>query len=193
MIVVFGGSFNPITQAHLMVAQSIINNVENVNKVIFVPVGDKYPKKGLISSKHRLNMINMAIEDNKMFSVDTCEIDAEKRMYTIETLDFIKTKYPDEEIALLVGADKINEIGRWRQGKRLMSEYKILSIGRNNIDINKIIVENNYNPNNFIVFDAVDCNISSTLIRNNVKNKKSINYLTDKNVIKYIQKNNLYL
>lgn len=193
MKVVFGGSFNPITQAHLMVAQSIVNNVENVSKVIFVPVGDKYPKKGLISSEHRLNMLKLAIEDNSDFEINTYEVDADKRLYTIETLDYIKSLYPNEEIALLVGADKIHEIGRWKQSKRLMGEYKILSIGRDSIDINKLIKDLNYNKDTFITFDAVDCNISSTFIRNNIKNNKSINYLTDKKVVEYIKSNKLYI
>lgn len=192
MIVVFGGSFNPITNAHLAIAQEVINNIDNVSKIIFVPVGDKYPKKTLISANHRLNMLYLAVVKNNLFEISENEVKASRRLYTIETLDYIKGLYPNEEIALLIGADKIHEIPRWKEAHRLMDDYKIILMNRNGIDLNHFLDKPEYNKENFIVFNTINIDISSTIIRDYVKQGKNIQYLTDGDVISYIKKNNLY-
>lgn len=192
MIVVFGGAFNPVTNAHLAIAQEVINNIDKVTKVIFVPVGDKYPKRTLIPAKHRLNMLRKAIEKNDKFELSEIETSADKRLYTIETLDMVREQYPDEDIALLIGADKIHEIPRWREHDRLMGEYRIILMNRNGIDLMKYLNRPEYNKENFIVFNTINIDISSTIIRDYVEDGKNIQYLTDTDVIKYIEKNNLY-
>ena len=74
-IVIFGGCFNPPLNSHFSLAQQIINEYENIEQIIFVPVNSKYQKADLISNEHRYKMLKLACDKNEKFDVSRIELD----------------------------------------------------------------------------------------------------------------------
>ena len=79
-IVIFGGSFNPPLNSHFSIAQDLLNEYKEINKVIFVPVNSKYEKPGLINNEDRYNMLKLVCDKNKKFDVSRVEIDSERQI-----------------------------------------------------------------------------------------------------------------
>ncbi len=102
VIAVFGGSFNPPTIAHIDLAKQVLNNIENVEKIIFVPVSTKYNKIGLAPDKDRLNLLQKICNEEKNIEVSSIELDSNRQLYTIETLTEIKNQNPDYDIYFIL-------------------------------------------------------------------------------------------
>ena len=85
IIVVFGGSFNPPLNSHFSLAEQIVSEYENVEKIIFVPVNQKYQKKGLLENKYRYEMLKCVCDKNDKFEVSDIELRNKRQLYTIET------------------------------------------------------------------------------------------------------------
>ena len=101
-IVMFGGAFNPPLNSHFSLAEQIVNENKQVEKVIFVPVNSLYEKVELISNKHRYQMLKMVCDKNEKFEVSTIEMDSPRPLYTIETLQELQKQYPEYEIAFMI-------------------------------------------------------------------------------------------
>ena len=91
ILAIFGGSFNPPLNSHFSLAQQIVNEYENIEKVIFVPVNSKYEKIGLISNEHRYNMLKLVCDKNENFLVSDIEIKQDRQLYTLETLEILQS------------------------------------------------------------------------------------------------------
>lgn len=121
-IVIFGGSFNPPLNSHFSIAQEVLNQYEQVEKVVFVPVNDKYPKKELIENRHRYNMLKLVTEKNINFTISDIEISKEKSIPTIDTLEEIQKQYPNKEIWFLMGSDNLETLHTW--DSKIKSKHK---------------------------------------------------------------------
>jgi len=141
VIAVFGGAFNPPLNSHFEFAKEIADKYENIEKIIFVPVSSRYNKEGLISDEHRYNMLKLVCDKNPKLLVSRIEIDSESQPYTVETLEQIKLKYPKHEIWFIIGSDNLKLLPKWRQAERLISEFKIIVIERDNDKIDEIIMQ----------------------------------------------------
>ena len=98
IVAVFGGSFNPPAISHINLAKQILSNIDNVQKVIFVPVSTKYNKEGLASDRDRLDMLKEVCREEKRFEVSSVELDSSRQLYTIETLQMLERHNPDSKI-----------------------------------------------------------------------------------------------
>lgn len=101
-IVMFGGAFNPPLNSHFLLAQQIVNENEQIEKIVFVPVNSLYGKVGLIDNKHRYHMLKAVCDKNKKFEVSTIELESNRPLYTIETLQRLQEQYPQYEIAFMI-------------------------------------------------------------------------------------------
>ena len=195
-IVIFGGCFNPPTNSHFLLAQQLINEYNQIEKIVFVPVNSKYQKAELIGNEDRYNMLKLVCDKNKNFEVSRIEIDSQRPLFTIETLEKFKRKYLDYEIALTLGSDNLRELSTWNRVEDLVKHFKIYVIKRDKDNVEEIISKNELlsnNKNSFIIVQNYITNsLSSTFVRNNLKSGKSINYLVPEEVIKYIEKHKLY-
>lgn len=197
MIVVYGGCFNPITIAHEKIIKHI-SALKEVSKLLIVPVGDNYNKKGLIKSSNRVKMIDLVISNLDNVELDLIEVESHKVLTTYETLIQIQKKYPNEKIYFTLGADNLLDFTTWNNSKEILEEFGVLVINRDNISIKTIIVNDNLllnNKDNIIVENIeMPTNISSTLVRQYYSNISKINiknYINDK-VHLYIKSKGLY-
>ena len=197
IIAVFGGSFNPPLNSHFSLAEQMIAEYENIEKVIFVPVSLKYEKKGLIEDIHRYNMLKLVCDKNDKFEVSNIELNKDRQLFTIETLELLQKEYPENKICFVIGTDNLKDLPKWMMADKLVSKFNILVIERDR-DIMEDIINGNLflaeNRSSFIKLkDNIRSNISSTFVREKLRRNKSIRYFTPDEVYYYIKENNLYL
>ena len=197
VIAVFGGSFNPPINSHLKLAKQIIEQYKGIEKLVFVPVSTKYRKANLVEDIHRYNMLKLMCEDEEKLEVSDIEISQNKQLYTIETLDLLKKQYGKEyDVYFVMGTDNLKQIDTWREPERLLNEYKIIVLEREDDKFEEIISCITFLKNNkksLIKIQGINrINISSTIIRNKIKNNENVEEFVPKKVLEYIKKNKLY-
>lgn len=177
-IAVFGGSFNPPTNAHVELAKQILQGKENIEKVVFVPVSTKYNKSGLAPDIERFNMLKTICENEKGLGVSSIELDSDRQLYTIETLEKLQEQNPDYDIYFVLGTDNLKEIETWHTSGRLLQNFKIIVLERDNDVMEEIIESNNFlkqYKNSFIKLENIQkIDLSASYIRELIDNKKSI-------------------
>jgi len=186
---IFGGCFNPPHKMHKNIAIELINN-NYLDKVIYVPTGNKYNKTDLISDVDRFNMLKIMCQNNINLNVSDYEFKT-TLTYTYQTLDYFKSINSNDDIYFICGADNILEIENWKNSNYLLETYKFIVINRDDKDISK--VANKY-KNKIIVANIKELDVCSTEIRNNIK-KNNLIYLKkvlDIDILNYIILNNLY-
>ena len=197
ILAIFGGSFNPPLNSHFLLAEQIFNELENIEKVIFLPVSSNYAKSGLLSNEHRFNMLKLITDKNDHFELSSIEIDQNEQLNTIETLELLQKQYPNKVLYFVIGTDNLKEISIWNKADELVSRFKILVLERGNDDFNKIINNDEFlikHKDSFILLkDTIKTDLSSTYARKNLKEGKSIRYLIPDEILKYIRDNNLYI
>ena len=115
-IVVYGGCFNPPLNSHFGLAEQLLNEYENIEKVVFVPVNDDYrnssfyDKELIISAEDRYNMLKLVCDKNDRLDVSRIEIDEGRQLNTYETLERIQVIYPENKISFLMGSDNLKSL-----------------------------------------------------------------------------------
>lgn len=138
-LILFGGSFDPIHNAHIRIAKAALNEVGG--KVIFIPA--KNPRWKITEEKEidRLNMLFGALKeiDEKNFQIDTLELKrSEKEIsYSIDTVRHYKNLYPNEELYFLMGGDEVNRFRNWKNAEEIASLANIIFVSRPGITLNK--------------------------------------------------------
>ena len=181
------GSFNPIHTGHLIIANHIITHSE-IDKVWFV-VSPHNPLKeahSLLNEHHRMHLVNLAIEDNPKFRASNVEFHLPKPSYTIDTLTYLTEKFPLERFSIIMGSDSFQNIHRWKNFEQLVSRYSFIVYKRPGFDIKDT------HGANISILEAPLLEISSTYIRNLVKEKKSIRYIVPDAVREHIEANRYY-
>ena len=175
-IAIYGGSFNPMHIGHEKIVDYVLKNLD-MDKIIIIPVGiPSHRENNLEQSDTRLKICKEIFKNNKKVEVSDIEIKSEGKSYTYDTLlKLIKIYGKDNEFFEIIGEDSLKNLKTWRNYKELLNLCKFIVFRRKD-DKNIIILENEY-------YD-----ISSTEIRNKVKNKEDISGLVNKKVKKLIEK-----
>ena len=190
---IFGGSFNPPHKMHKRIAKELIRQ-GYVNKIIFVPTGTKYEyKNNLESNNTRYTMLSLMIENEKGLALSKYELQ-EKPVYTYETLDHFKRRYPEDDIYFICGTDNLSYMDQWKRGDYILKNYKILVIKRATDETEPLLEKYKKYENNIIVTSIKEETLSSTYIREEIKkkNRGNIKKYIDKKVYQYIRDNHLY-
>ncbi|MGB9877602.1 MAG: nicotinate-nucleotide adenylyltransferase [bacterium] len=191
---IMGGTFDPIHIGHLVAAEEA-RAVFRLDKVIFVPNYQPPHKPGVpvTNPEHRYAMVLLSIYTNPYFEVSRIEIERGGPSYAIDTVKEFRKLYPEAEIYFITGADAIAEILSWKQGKEILKLCKFIAVTRPGYDIEKVKEKLRGVDNNNVEFLKItEINISSTEIRQRVKEGKPIKYLVLDTVENYIYKHNLY-
>lgn len=189
----FGGSFNPPTMAHEKLAVEIAKEFE-LDKVVFVPMGDSYEKPNLAREEERYEMLKRVCNNHPMLEVSDMEFG--KKLTAIEAFELIKTTYPEVEPYFIMGADNFEKIVTWNEAEKLVKEYRYIILKRNDIDISKIIEEQELLKSNQSHFQysmkQKEREDSSSQIREGLRKGKDIKKKIRKSVMEYILQNHLY-
>lgn len=196
-IAIFGGSFNPPLNSHLELAKQILENLNYIEKIIYVPVSTKYNRKSnLIEDAHRYNMLKIMCEDEKNLEVSDIELTYKRQLYTIETLDIFKSKYQKYDIYFIMGTDNLKDLHTWKEPERILRDYKIIALKREEDKLEEIIENDELlkkNKSSIIEVKKIKpIKISSTIIRQKIKNGENIEEFLKNGVLGYIFQNELY-
>ena len=182
---IYVGSFNPPHKGHIKIANHLINNY--LDKIIIIPTCNYWNKNDLIDTKDRINML-------KYYEKESIIIDDENNNieYTYQILNILSKKYNQDELYLVIGADNIISFDKWKNYEEIL-KYNLIILNRSNIDIIKYLNNLNKKDKYIIVNDLPNIDISSTMIRNKIKNKEDdlIKYI-DTDVYEYIKSKGLY-
>ncbi len=200
---IIGGTFDPIHNGHLMIAQAAYNEYQ-LSKVIFIPTGISYMKTGVTDSYFRYNMTKLAIKKYPFFKISDIEITREGNTYTCDTIAYFKNKYPTDVLYFIIGTDSLFSIEKWKNVSYIFENCVILCATRevDKSDDNQIQMQQDkakelsqkYNAKiSFIHCPTLD--ISSTEIRTFRKENPNENLSTlelPSSVAKYIIRHDLY-
>lgn len=184
----FFGSFNPIHVGHLIIANFMATQTDLQQVWLVVsPQNPLKPKNTLARDRDRLNMVQVAIDDNPKLRASNIEFDMPKPSYTIDTLTYLSEKYPQHEFALIMGGDNIATLHKWKNYELILRGYDIYVYRRPNYDLGDLATHERVKA-----FDAPLMDISATYIRNCLTSGKSIQYLVPDAVLKYIEEAKIY-
>lgn len=191
---IFGGTFDPVHTAHLIMAESVKEQMK-LDKVLFVPsaVPPHKDTDKLTEPSRRLEMVRLAVTGNDSFEASSVEIELSKgsNSYTVETLLALRDRYSAEQVKfyLIIGLDQLIELHTWKDPGKLFMLSEVVVINRPGYTVAQI--QNDYSGQ-VIYVPVPSIDISSTEIRHMVREGKSIRYMVPSNVEKYIKENNLY-
>lgn len=192
----FGGTFDPIHIGHMILMENVINNLD-LDKIYVLP--NSNPPHKLENKKTALNlrlkMVNEAIKDNPKLEINDYDYRDNEIHYTFNTINYFKKSYPNDEFFFIMGEDSFLDIEKWKNYKEILKENLIIFKRYSNKNfslISKINQVRKYNKNIYLI-DNMALDISSTLIRNLVKENKSIRYLVNDEVINIIKEEKLYV
>lgn len=193
---ILGGTLDPIHLGHLMIAQTALEQLF-LEKVIFMPSGNPPHKdyQNITEAYKRLAMVKLAIDGNNSFVCSDFELKRDGIIYTSDTLALLKDMYKEAEFYFIMGADSLFAIETWHKPEKIFKLCNIVVADRDllNTDLIKKIDELKvrYNASIFYIKSPM-IHISSSYIRDCVKNGMSIRYLVGNNVADYIDKHNIY-
>ncbi len=194
---IIGGTFNPIHMGHLIMAEQALHEF-GLDKILFIPTGISHFKDQnvVLDKEIRVRMTAGAIKENPNFELSTIEADRPGNSYTYETLNELKTANPETELYLIIGADNLFQIEYWKEPAKIMADAVIIVAVRSGQNVGDLEdkadrLKEMYKADvRLLKMPYID--ISSTDIRQRIKEGKSIRYFVADDTRKYIEDNNLY-
>jgi len=181
------GSFNPIHIGHLIIANHVAYHTD-LDKVWLVvsPQNPLKPSSTLLNEHHRFHLVELAVKDEPRLRASNIEFSLPRPSFTVDTLAYLSEKFPTQQFTIIMGSDSFQNISRWKNYQHLVKHYPFYVYRRPGHEIKETYgarVE---------VLDAPLLDISSTNIRQWIKEDKSIRFLVPDDVVAYIAANNYY-
>ena len=190
---IMGGTFNPIHNAHLLIAETAREEY-GLDRVIFITDGNPPHKPAFTPCAARFEMTRKAIADNAYFCDDDYEIKKSEKSYTVNTLKYLKEKYPSDEMFFIIGEDSLEDFPKWYKPEEILKLCTLLVYARfshESLALRIDEVRGRYGGQ-ILPINAPIVEISSTRIRERIAQGKSVRYMLPDSVIKYIKENDLY-
>ncbi len=172
MVGLYFGSFNPVHNGHLIIAQHLLNT-NQVDEIWFVlSPQNPFKKSGsLLNEHHRYFLLQEAIEGVRNMKVSNVEFKLPRPSYTVNTLAYLQEKYPTTKFSIIMGSDSFQNLDKWKNVEVIIERYPIIIYKRPGFEIQNTIQAN------IAVAEAPLLQISSTQIRQMIKNGQSIRYM----------------
>lgn len=187
----FFGSFNPIHIGHLILANYILEN-SDMDELWFVvsPQNPFKDKKSLLTDHNRLDMVQLAVKNYPKMRASNVEFSLPKPSYTIDTLTYLKEKYPNYSFALIMGEDNLDSLPKWKNAEKLISDYQIIVYPRTFEGEKK---DSEYlQHENISMVNAPIIELSATEIRNMIKEGKNVRPMLPPEVFEYLDGSSFY-
>ena len=189
---IFGGSFNPIHNGHIYVAEKV-KEMLKLDKIIFIPTGIAPHKDNsdFASKEHRYNMVKLAVEGE--FEVSDIEIKTDKVCYAVDTMAEIRKIYANDDLYYIIGADSLDTFMQWREPLKLFGMLHLVVVDREGTNIDSIAEKYRLKYDAHItICHIVEYDISSTEVRERIKKNSGFKDMVPEKVEEYILKNKLY-
>lgn len=194
---IFGGTFDPIHNGHLHIAYEALYKL-NLDKVIFIPSGNPPHKtdKVITDATIRYKLVRDVIQNEKKFEVSDYELKNESLSYTYKTLKHFNEKHEDTEWYFITGADCLMQLDSWKNINEVLSLCNFVVFRRSGYSMEDMLkqkerIEKKFNKK-IIFLDIPVIDISSTTIRNKIRNGENISYLVPEKARCMVNKMNLY-
>jgi nicotinate-nucleotide adenylyltransferase len=183
----FFGSFNPIHVGHMVLA-NFMASFTDLEQVWFVvsPHNPLKEKASLLNQNQRLHMVNLAIGDNDNLKSSNIEFELSQPSYTINTLAHLKEKFPKHQFSLIMGEDNLESFTKWKNYEEILKNHQLYVYPRPNCN-SKL-----KNHPSVIMTDAPLMEISSTMIRTAIKDKKDVSFFVPQAVWQYLNEMHFY-
>lgn len=193
---IFGGSFNPIHYGHLMICEYIKEEM-GLDKVIFIPTGNPPHKELELSAEDRYEMVRLAISPNPDFEISDIETTRVKKSYTVDTIRELKKIYKEEKLYFLIGLDSLFQLKTWMKIGDLSQEIEfVVALRPGYLDKEEVNKEIDFLRENFgtkiNLIKTPLYEISSTDLRDRIREGKYLRYLIPKKVLDYIEESGFY-
>lgn len=195
---ILGGTFNPIHWGHLLLAEWARDTFE-LEEVWFIPTGHSYMKTDddVLSGEERFHMVKLALEDNLSFRCLDTEVRRQGCSYSYETLEQLKRECPDCDFYFIVGADCLFSIENWKCTERIFQNCTLTAAVRdrtswNEMEDQRANLERKFGCKIFLM-PFIGLSVSSTEIRQRIREGKSVRYLVPDRVLKYIEEKGFYI
>lgn len=184
----FFGSFNPVHVGHLIIANFMATQTD-LDQVWLVvsPHNPLKSKQSLARDYDRLHLVHLAIGDNPLLRASDIEFSLPKPSYTIDTLTYLKEKYPEREFVLVMGGDNLATLHKWKNFELLLRDYQIYLYKRPYYSAGELIEHPSVKT-----FEAPMLDISATYIRKCLKEGSSARYLLPESVYTYLEETPIY-
>ena len=187
----FGGTFNPLHNAHLKVANIAIDQC-GLSEVVFIPNGIP-PHKPLepgVNKEDRLVMVQQAIADDPRLSISRIEVDREGPSYTIDTIRALAHDYP-QGICFIIGADRLLQIETWKEPEALLRSVPFILAPRAGVDM-RLFREPPFDKTDLTMLEMDEVDLSSTHLRARIRRGEAIEKWVPGSVAKYVAEHGLY-
>lgn len=192
---VFGGSFNPIHVGHCIMVENFISSM-NLDECILIPtyISPFKQNKELSTNQtyptphQRLSMVKIIARTNPKIRVSDWEIRRGVVSYTIDTIEYLRGLYPDDELYLLIGQDQADSFTKWKDYQQILDNVTLCIAGRvfdNSVSINEYEFPS-------VQLHSPIIEISSSGIRNDISNGKGVKYRLHDKILRYIKQHHLY-
>lgn len=183
------GSYNPIHIGHLVIANYLVEYTD-IDQLWFVvsPQNPFKKKENLLADYHRLELVNRAIEHDDRFRASNIEFNLPKPSYTIDTLTYLHERYPNFSFSILMGSDNLENFHKWKNSEFLLENYGVIVYPRPGFELSEVPNHKNIT----IAKDTPLMEISSSFIRNAIKEGKDIRYLMPQKAWEYLDEMNFY-
>ncbi|MDR3326999.1 MAG: nicotinate-nucleotide adenylyltransferase [Prevotellaceae bacterium] len=185
---IYSGSFNPLHNGHIALADHLVEN--NIVDELWLVVSPQNPLKReaeLLDDHLRFEMAEIAFKDRQKIKISDVEFALPKPNYTIDTLNFLQQKYPENQFVLLIGADNAAVFDKWKNYSEILKNYSVMVYPRLNYPHNS----EKYPQMQFISAPLLD--VSSTEIRKRISQGLPCEDFLPRGVLNFIKGNNLFV
>lgn len=194
---IFGGAFNPVHNGHINLAKSYLESL-SLDKLLVVPTANPPHKstEGLADEADRLNMLSIAFKAFERVEISDIEFQRKEKSYTYDTITELRKSYPEDEFFLIIGNDQFLSFDKWYKYNELLSEVVLCTAAREENKKEEIIsfaekLLNGKSDYYLAAFEPIV--ISSSEIREKIKNQDDISGFVPADVCKYIKDKGLYI
>ena len=185
---IYSGSFNPIHHGHVMLANYLVE-FSDLDELWFVvsPQNPLKKKDELLDDDERMKLVQLAVGDDPRFRVSDIEMHLPTPSYTINTLSVLAEQYPDVKFVFICGMDSLQNLYHWREYQKILDNYELLVFPREGYDGGELL----HHPSVKVLKTPI-LEISSTFIRQCVKEGRDVRHFMPEKAFRYMQERHFY-